>query len=451
MKRLILLLALTLVSSTLFAQNVYYSTNSSHSAEVATAAGVLATSLGGTATGFNTSVDAEWVTALAGAQVILLGQGASISGLSATTETDITAWTNAGGALMGLWTQENMDLLNLVSGASMTVISCCASGVGTLQPEAAGTSFDGAPATINLNVSNATGVAAASLPPAALAAYTDSSGNAQVVTMGVGSGSIAFLSWDWCCSATAQERADWDAAMLSSATFAAGEAPSVIRFNVTKTFTDLLESEVEVTLTCNGGLPLEQNYMLAGGSEVTFVLTDFQAGETDCTVTETGGPDGYTATLNGGTECTFENISAAFYTCSIINTPAPVSFEVDVDWDISEDADPGLGAGVMVEIYCEDFNGSTSTTMPAGPMATMPVTVTGLVPEGFCNAVLTNLGSVIDANSCLDVDIEVGSDASCDITATAFFEGIPTLSQYGMALMALLMLGVGFVGFRRFV
>jgi len=30
-----------------------------------------------------------------------------------------------------------------------------------------------------------------------------------------------------------------------------------------------------------------------------------------------------------------------------------------------------------------------------------------------------------------------------------FYEGIPTLSQYGMALMALLMLGMGMVGFRR--
>ena len=37
------------------------------------------------------------------------------------------------------------------------------------------------------------------------------------------------------------------------------------------------------------------------------------------------------------------------------------------------------------------------------------------------------------------------------ITNTVFFEGIPTLNQYGMAIMALLMLGVGFVGFRRFV
>jgi hypothetical protein len=32
-----------------------------------------------------------------------------------------------------------------------------------------------------------------------------------------------------------------------------------------------------------------------------------------------------------------------------------------------------------------------------------------------------------------------------------FFEGILTLGQYGLALLALLMLGVGFIGFRRFV
>jgi hypothetical protein len=30
-----------------------------------------------------------------------------------------------------------------------------------------------------------------------------------------------------------------------------------------------------------------------------------------------------------------------------------------------------------------------------------------------------------------------------------FFEGIPTLTQHGMAIVALLMLGVGFVGMRR--
>jgi len=49
------------------------------------------------------------------------------------------------------------------------------------------------------------------------------------------------------------------------------------------------------------------------------------------------------------------------------------------------------------------------------------------------------------------MEVFVGSGDSCTITNTVFFEGIPTLSQYGMAIMALLMLGVGFVGFRRFV
>ena len=44
-----------------------------------------------------------------------------------------------------------------------------------------------------------------------------------------------------------------------------------------------------------------------------------------------------------------------------------------------------------------------------------------------------------------------GAAADCDITYTIFFEGIPTLSQWGMAIMALLMMGVGFIGFRRFV
>ena len=50
-----------------------------------------------------------------------------------------------------------------------------------------------------------------------------------------------------------------------------------------------------------------------------------------------------------------------------------------------------------------------------------------------------------------DLTISHSVDNSCVITNTVFFEGIPALSQYGMATMALLMLGLGLVGFRRFV
>ena len=48
------------------------------------------------------------------------------------------------------------------------------------------------------------------------------------------------------------------------------------------------------------------------------------------------------------------------------------------------------------------------------------------------------------------VTAKPGGDYSCTFTNTVFFEGIPTLNQYGMALLALLMLGMGMVGFRRF-
>jgi hypothetical protein len=48
------------------------------------------------------------------------------------------------------------------------------------------------------------------------------------------------------------------------------------------------------------------------------------------------------------------------------------------------------------------------------------------------------------------LEVTSGGSAECTVTNTVFFEGIPTLSQWGMAIMALLMLGVGMVGFRRF-
>ncbi len=43
-----------------------------------------------------------------------------------------------------------------------------------------------------------------------------------------------------------------------------------------------------------------------------------------------------------------------------------------------------------------------------------------------------------------------GEFHECTLTNTRIYEGVPTLSQYGLALMALLMVGVGMVGFRRF-
>jgi hypothetical protein len=41
-------------------------------------------------------------------------------------------------------------------------------------------------------------------------------------------------------------------------------------------------------------------------------------------------------------------------------------------------------------------------------------------------------------------------DNQCTVVNTRIYEGVPTLSQYGLVILAMLMLGVGMVGFRRF-
>ena len=63
----------------------------------------------------------------------------------------------------------------------------------------------------------------------------------------------------------------------------------------------------------------------------------------------------------------------------------------------------------------------------------------------------TTGGVISDDSDCQDLMIAPGVGAECTIENTRLYEGIPTLSQYGLALLALLMLAVGTVGFRRFV
>jgi hypothetical protein len=52
-------------------------------------------------------------------------------------------------------------------------------------------------------------------------------------------------------------------------------------------------------------------------------------------------------------------------------------------------------------------------------------------------------------NGCGQFEVSVNNGHECTITNTVFFEGIPTLNQYGLALLALLMLGAGWIAYRR--
>ena len=60
-------------------------------------------------------------------------------------------------------------------------------------------------------------------------------------------------------------------------------------------------------------------------------------------------------------------------------------------------------------------------------------------------------GIEVDSSDCQSVSVLVGGSAACTIVNTRLYEGIPTLSQYGLGVLALLMLGMGFVAVRRFV
>lgn len=72
--------------------------------------------------------------------------------------------------------------------------------------------------------------------------------------------------------------------------------------------------------------------------------------------------------------------------------------------------------------------------------------------DSCCSVTELDVDSAVepDDSDCDNVPVVIGATGSCTIYNTLFLEGIPTLNQYGIALLALLMLGMGMVGFRRF-
>lgn len=233
-------------------------------------------------------------------------------------------------------------------------------------------------------------------------------------------------------------------------------------FNVSNTYTDASTDAVDVTLSCNGGLPLEQNYSLAGDADVTFTLKEFQAGVTDCTITATGAPDGYTTTLNGGEQCTFENISGGIFNCDIVNSAGAVDYVVDVNWIVGEDGFEEESYDVDVTVNCQSnilmvdgsvVSPSTQYTgsLGDGDSVALTVDISGGASSCTTTQSLSQSGVEPEASEgCTDAVLSTAGGDSCTFTNTVFFEGIPTLSQYGLAILALLMLSVGMVGFRRF-
>ena len=237
-------------------------------------------------------------------------------------------------------------------------------------------------------------------------------------------------------------------------------------FPTTVDFSNDAVATVTVTLTCNTGTPLVQSFDISEGNGVDFVVQelDIAAPTSACDITMDGLADGYTST----TVCSFGSVApavalAASNPCEFLATPEESTLLVSKTWE-------GEGADISTE-STHTFTCTNAATLPTATVFgtisttfTIPGEVTdapfGFYPDpdgiSLCNVVEDEalLDSAVESDQGCETPIAftVGSGSeSCTIANTVFYEGIPTLSQYGLAIMALLMLGVGFVGFRRFV
>lgn len=237
-------------------------------------------------------------------------------------------------------------------------------------------------------------------------------------------------------------------------------------FRVDKVFTDSNPAEVNVAISCNTGLPLEQTFDISEGNGVVFIVKDYADGAMDCLITETPVP-GYTTeyfdgTTTNNTGCAYDAVGfSQGNICIITNTPGPVTVTVNKEW-IYQNTGNDIDESFEFEILCDAVitggtdigegwysDGGSGVGDDSFDFEVFP-TLGGNV----CSATeipTEESGIVTDSSDCQNMPIGIAQGAECTITNSVFFEGIPTLNQYGMALLALLMLGVGVVGFRRFV
>ena len=210
---------------------------------------------------------------------------------------------------------------------------------------------------------------------------------------------------------------------------------------------------LNVELTCNGGTPLVQDFDLGNGDSVTFSVQNIDIATASCSIALSGVDAGYTVTNAADCEWAAGEL-AAENICDLMIEP--IATAVLVYTNIDTDGDTSIDPTFETVISCMNVNPNPDSSF-------IDVTVTDTTgaftanwyadPNGGtdCTVDLTGNDSAVEGDSCA-FSFNVGdATAGCDVEGTVFFEGIPTLSQYGMAIMVLLMLGVGFVGFRRFV
>ena len=254
----------------------------------------------------------------------------------------------------------------------------------------------------------------------------------------------------------------------------------VATFFVTKDFIPDNAMEVEVFISCNDGLPLTSDKVITEDSDgVTFIVELFTPGNLDCEITEVPVPPGFddsyvAGALGGGADfigdiggCQFGDVTGGDFTCEITNRANDAIYTVTKFWDVMGTGGEQVDRLAYVTIFCNNEILSSApdaydtgnsddewwaTFIMYGETDTAAVTVDSTDEIARCRASESLDNSWVDSeNGCREFhSIPLGGFYGCTITNTVFFEGIPTLNRYSLALLALLMLGIGAVGFRRF-
>ncbi len=276
------------------------------------------------------------------------------------------------------------------------------------------------------------------------------------------------------------------AALLMPGLVMAG-ATSFATFEVDFNFDDNNPVATTAYISCDGGLPIKSEQEIKDGDNIIFVVNHPEdPNDIDCRVW-VDDVDNYTTDYecyNSDSSCSDYDLSddnadgpGCFYTsvelldeneCEVDLYPDDALLEVYKTWEV-------LGNRAQANLDTIDFKarliacasdqGVIQDSVLTDRGYCVRKTVTGPGPQHMDVYFNTHWeGNTIriferifdssvesDASDCPNFTVFPGGDYECTVVNTVFYEGIPTLNQYGLAIMVLLMLGVGFVGFRRFV
>lgn len=247
-------------------------------------------------------------------------------------------------------------------------------------------------------------------------------------------------------AAVTQVRGSWNGRALATTdvtltdpapmTFAGCAAPASITVN--KDFIPNDPASVPVALTCSSGTVSNASLSAAEGAPAVFTVGGADLTGTTCTATETV-PVGYTADQSG---CVGVPLGGS---CTIINTlDGALTYTITVNKDFI----PNNTQAVPVALTCS--SGTVATTpLNAAEGAPAVFTVIDPLVGATCTATETvPTGYTADQTDCQVVAL----DGSCTITNTLTAGGvvaIPTLSQWGMILLAGLLGLFGFAMVRK--